>query len=344
MYWSLSLRKWVDNPDMPVVVFVCLQTWLLAASASGDNHVVHVNPGGNLTLPCGPSDPSGPSDNQQIPDFHETAPYSLEKVSPQPEVEWILPGRSNTSGSLIREKSGALYIVNISAESEGPYICSKQSKQYTVLVKLTKVPERVLNLTVTQHSFYATVSWCMGAEERVEGFLCQYRNDTSQYNQVMASDLVYKNSSRPLGAGSRTCDIYALLPNHTYFVKVAAYNSAGRGPFVSVVFRTKPDNTRTNSTTRSIVIGLMTGCALVIFVATAAISLFLRQRKYTNLQPISPVAECSLVEESELHTPSPSTNPHITLNPAFNIEMLENLDTSENACLMGDETHSRNNH
>lgn len=252
-------------------------------------------------------------------------------------IEWILPGRANTSGSLIRDKSGALYIVNVAQEAEGQYICNRTDYQHTVQVKIRRIPNRVLNLTVSSHSIYATVSWSVYGKQQIDGFVCKFRKDTSLLQQVSPRDLVFINSSHHLGPQSRTCDLYDLQPNHTYYVKVAAYNSAGEGGYVSAIVKTTPGTFFNHSPHRALAIAVTISILLTIVAVFIIGVLYVRlYRRCTDHQPASPLEDLSPEDESlELV-------PHITLNPAFNIEMLEHIspdynENSEHAFLMEQE-------
>ena len=62
--------------------------------------------------------------------------------------------------------------------------------------------------------------------------------DTSHFLSPSPSSKEY--SEKRLAADSRTCDIYNLVPNTTYFIQVAAYNKLGPGEFNSQMTTTKP--------------------------------------------------------------------------------------------------------
>ena len=62
--------------------------------------------------------------------------------------------------------------------------------------------------------------------------------DTSHLHSPNPNSKEY--SDKRLAADSRTCDIYNLVPNTTYFIQVAAYNKLGPGEFNAQMTTTKP--------------------------------------------------------------------------------------------------------
>ena len=68
------------------------------------------------------------------------------------------------------------------------------------------------------------------------GYICQHRPDRSSQENGG-----YSEEKRT--ADSLTCDLYNLVPNTTYYIRVAAFNKLGMGEFNSQMTTTKPINT-----------------------------------------------------------------------------------------------------
>jgi len=314
------------------LLLALLSFFSLTVTGSGsENTVLYLNKGENRTLSCG-SVSSGGTNTAELAEFQG------EEI-----VEWILPGRANLSNStdspdegnrfsaLVNDDTGDLMIVHAGESAEGLYSCIRGSDQYNMEVRLRRIPDRVINLTVITHSIYATVSWGLAGRSEVDGFLCLFRNDTSHLKQVHDSDLAYQNSSRRLGRDSRTCDLYGLKPNHTYFVKVAAYNAAGVGDYVSAMLRTSCTlgflEVSSSETRTAVIVGVCAGvlCLGTVSALAFLVGWYVRNRLYPGRQVV--------VDEEDGLDESVELMPQIILNPAFNIEMLENIspDFNENS-------------
>ncbi|XP_023326643.1 uncharacterized protein LOC111700057 [Eurytemora carolleeae] len=302
-------KVWKKENLLGLTLFICLLAVVGSKSNnSADIRTIVVDKGKNITISCGPeieprtlaSDSS--EGNETISDL------GISEDNPE-DGEWILPGRANLSGSLIKNHLGDLVLVKAQPEAEGVYTCYQSGRQYQVEVKVRKPPGRVLNLQTYSHPVYATVSWSVhqvGIQESARGFLCLYRNDTSQYTQVDEEDLSFLNSTVELGPNSRTCDLYNLTPNHTYFVKVAGYNSAGVGEFVSTILHT-PSPPHTLHSVRLVVSTILhtPSPPYTLHSVRLVVSTILHTPSSSHL-----LHSARLVVSTILHTPSPSHTLH----------------------------------
>lgn len=300
---------------------------LLSFVTRTDQRLVVVNEGANVTLACGEGTSS------------ELA-------------TWVLPNRANISGTLVLQQTGDLLIVAAVPAAAGVYTCTSDSDDASRLgsrveLRVRTVPGPVTNVTITPHSVYATVSWSFSSSPDLvpEGFLCQYRQE------VVNRDRLFLNTSSHLGPDTRTCDLYDLTPATTYYVKVAAFNELGLGEFVSTVFTTSNRSQACSHSASSFFIpeygrllGITLSSSLLALALLAAGLVLLLWNRNKRARPLSPLHE-ELADEESLELV-----PHITLNPSFNIEMLEHIspdynESSEHAFLVaissGASTNSR---
>jgi len=256
------------------------------------------------------------------------------------QLSWRHMGKLNTSASYVTEESGSLVITNAKPSDAGVYTCSTEDGNEITRIELQvrNVPSRISKLTVSPHSIFAIVTWDppYNGGYPILGYICQYREDASHTEKIQD----YRESHVP--TESETCSIYNLNPNTTYYVRVAAKNELGIGEFNSLMLMTRmstqleqspPHSSAQNGYGRVLSWGFAVTFVLALTMGSAGIALLLiRQR--THCQPVRPLKESP--EEDE----SLELVPHITLNPSFNIDMLEHLaadvnESSEHAFLVG---------
>lgn len=306
-------RSWPEHRWVRLLL-LCLILRSGGGSSDGDTaHKVIVDIGKRVVLPCG------------------------QNKSSHIDISWQYKGdehlRLNTSGTLIIADSGDLHIPKARPSDAGVYSCLA-GDQVMVQLRLTvqDVPATVTNMSVHTNSVFAIVSWdrapdCPDAAP-VSGYHCHHRRDTSHLPDNMV-DLEYIRQQVP--ATSTQCAVYRLRPNTTYFFRVAAYNRLGRGQFVAQSGTTQPLVTTADT-------GRGYGRLLVICLAVSLVGLatlgsgiaLLLVRRGSQV-PSRPLQE-SPAEEEALELV-----PHITLNPSFNIDMLEHLgeeESSEHAFLV----------
>jgi len=297
-------------------VHLCLFPPVVGAEVS--NTTVVVNMGDKIALPC-------------------TTTHTTSQLS------WRHPGKMNTTGSLVKKQSGALVIMNTSLSDAGMYYCMSGDQTVAqVQLKVYDVPSRINKILVSTNSVYSIVSWSAPADggHPILGYICQHRPDSSSQENGG-----YSEENRT--ADSLTCDLYNLVPNTTYYIRVAAFNKLGMGEFNSQMTTTKPINTVLLGTLPESLQGSQSGYGrvLAMSIAVSVIALatlgsgiaLLMIRHRGQAQPIRPLQESPGEDESlELV-------PHITLNPSFNIDMLEHIapdlnENSEHAFLVGSPT------
>jgi len=301
---------------------LCLFVMVVGAEVSKTTVVVNV--GGEISLPCA-----------------ESEQYNSSQLS------WRHPGKLNMTGSFVVKESGALVLMDTDPRDAGMYYCMASDNTVAqVTLQVNDVPSRINKILVSTDSVYSIVSWSEPKDGGypILGYICKHRVDTSHI--LSPSPLSGRYSEKRFAEDSRTCDIYKLSPNTTYYIGVAAYNKLGTGEFNSQMTTTKPLNKIVHKTLSSVQTSESEyGRVLAMSIAVSVIALatlgsgiallMIRHRGHT--QPVRPLQESPGEDESlELV-------PHITLNPSFNIDMLEHIapdfnENSEHAFLVGSPT------
>lgn len=324
---SHILRTYNFKISSIVYFLTCLLVFSQASQDSAIlNHkdksvVLTVDVGSSIIIPCG-EDPSNSSNT--------------------PTWIFLGPQKHNTSGSLIKNDSG-LYIGEAESAMAGRYQCQRAGVTSEVILRVMDVPNMVINMTVSTYTVYALVSWEVNEANgsSLTGFSCQFRRDTSQLGHLPEEALAKLKTWQDVGPkllepDSRTCGVYDLTPNTTYYFRVAATNRIGMGEFVNkmettkVLVQTQPEGYGYG---RVVVMSLVVSVIALGTVGSGIALLMVKHR--VKPQPVRPLQESPGEEESlELV-------PHITLNPSFNIDMLEHIgpescdtDNSEHAFLV----------
>jgi len=307
-------RRSAGRQRLPHLLLLCLA---LPTGGSPDQANVTVDLGQRVELPC---------------------PHNQDS-----NISWQFSGerhlRLNASTSQITPS--ALVIPAAELTDAGLYTCHADN-QVVIQVRLDvrTVPSRVTNMSVHTNSVFAIVSWASPGREHglpVLEFICQHREDTSHKDNPTSADLEF--SSQRINANDSSCALYRLLPNTTYYFRIAAVNRLGRGDFVSLMGKTRPlvkslgvlTYEEEEEAGYGRVLAICLSVSLLGLVTVGSGIALLTIRKSSSAPAPRPLQETVVGEESlELV-------PHITLNPSFNIDMLEHIgeeDSSEHAFLV----------
>ena len=278
-------------------------------------------------------------------------------------ISWQFAGdehlRLNTSGSLIIADSGDLVIPRARLSDAGVYSCLA-AHQPVVVVSLgvRDVPSRVTNMSVHTNSVFAVGEWWVGVAQssasppvtwdtpgpehglQVEGFLCQNRRDTSHLPGPSSSqDLEYRQQELPATASQ--CAVYHLLPNTTYFFGVAAHNRLGRGDWVSLQATTRPlvrslgvpPALEEQGYGRLLAVCLSVSLLALLTLGSGIALLMVRRGTQVPARPLQvrqvPGPAHMSPQDQEDKEEALELVPNITLNPSFNIDMLEHVGEEE---------------
>jgi len=245
-------------------------------------------------------------------------------------INWIVSNVKEKCQNSAVQADGSLLLSNVTRANSHIYTCQDaETNQSLGSIKLNvrSVPPAVNNLTVITHSVYALVTWHLheNGGYSVEGFLLQYRIDESYSNSTSTWTVINCNSS--------TVKVFHLMPNSTYYFRVQAVNKLGPGPEVSVMAKTKYDPQEVQKANEQLLsieqksssniymkVTIVAICLVVITFATLSfgISLVLFRNCGQNMHT---ELNCEATEEEVLELV-----PHITLNPSFNIDMLEYIE------------------
>lgn len=248
-------------------------------------------------------------------------------------TNWIVSGnvgkpRSQNSAVL---DDGSLFISNLTKSDSHLYKCQDaETNQSLGSVKLIvrSVPPSVNNLTIITHSVYALITWELygNGGYPISKFLLKYR-------QVTNSPKLEWNIIDDIQPNASSVTVYQLEPNTTYFFRIQAFNKLGAGHEVTVMAKTKfnlkeinkakelqvkDENSTTNIYMKVTIVAI--GLVVVTFaILSLGISLVLFRHCGKNVH--TELQNCEATEEEVLELV-----PHITLNPSFNIDMLEYIE------------------
>jgi len=314
-----SVKKCLNLSFLYCSVHLCLS--VMGVDSKVQTDIVVVNVGENTTLPC------------RLDMLDSEFSSSL--------LSWRHPGKINKTGAIVIKDSGALYLHETNPSDAGIYSCVAGDQVLSrVELQVYDVPSRISDLVVTTNSVYSIVSWRAPYDGGypIHGYICQHKLDSSLLHPPQERS---KYSEKRLAPDSRTCDLYGLVPNTTYLVRVAAYNKLGAGEYHSKVTTTKPEVTQLHNLSleedqdgygRVLAMSIAVSVLALATLGSGIALLLIKHRG--QVQSIRPLQESPGEEESlELV-------PHITLNPSFNIDMLEHCapdgnGNSEHAFLVG---------
>jgi len=252
-------------------------------------------------------------------------------------ISWRYQGsehlRLNTSGTLIIAESGDLQISQARPSDGGVYTCLDGDTTITqIRLTVLDTPSTVTNMSVHTNSVFAIVTWDRAADSPdslpVSGYHCQYRQDTSHLPDSEVTSIGMEYVQLEVGANSSQCSVYKLSPNTTYYFRVAAYNRLGSAHWVAQAGTTTPALTQHGTQPYGRLLVICVAVSLVGLVTLGSGIALLLVRRGGQMGP-RPLKESPAEEALELV-------PHITLNPSFNMDMLEHLgeESSEHAFLV----------
>ena len=213
---------------------------------------------------------------------------------------------------------------------------------FEFLSQIRTVPPQVTNLTVHPHTVFALVTWMPPPMSNtsavtippVAHYLLRYRRDRNEFGDDEKWIEMRLNSS------STTCTVYGLTPASTYYFSVIAVNSVGEGKNVThlpVKTGSDPDEIQAahdndddgyNHEDDEATLWKLWIVGIAVMIVTFSvigfgISLLLIRNCDHHRRRLN-ASSCETTEEEAMELV-----PHITLNPSFNIDMLEYLDNDQ---------------
>jgi len=340
--WPAWRRPWTDA--IPAVVAALAVSSVLALNeegSSGSFESHYADQGRNVSLHCvGHAGSSG-------------VLWTHHRRGPDDEGVILPPRRtplSSSSRRILPQPNGDLLIYGLLPEDSKPYTCQDMESNesiHTVFLVVRSVPPAVANLTVIPHSVFALVTWSSVVDDGgcpVDRYVLGYRRDRSRLEtdvfdpriphspaETQRKAVSYKWSYiRDIAPSATSKAVYGLVPNSTYYFRLCAVNRLGMGGNVSVIAKTLFDeseveaavhegrgNEEEGSTFKMAMVGI------TVFVVTFAIigfgiSLLLIRNCDKGRRSGHSSSGCDATEEEAMELV-----PHITLNPSFNIDMLE---------------------
>ena len=225
---------------------------------------------------------------------------------------------------------------------------------HTVFLVVRTVPPAVANLTVIPHSVFALVTWSPVADDAdggypVDRYVLGYKRDSGESEAGRLDPRISHSSAetlreaadqwsyvRNIAPSATSKAVYGLVPNSTYYFRLCAVNRLGMGENASVAVRTLFDESEVEAA-HDLVLedrGQREGeeeesafklamVGVTVFVVTFGvigfgISLLLIRNCDNGRRSGHSSSGCDATEEEAMELV-----PHITLNPSFNIDMLE---------------------
>ena len=273
----------------------------------------------------------------------------------------ILPHRRtplpSASRRILPQPNGDLLLLGLLPEDSKPYTCQDMESNesiHTVFLVVRTVPPAVANLTVIPHSVFALVTWSPVADDAdggypVDGYVLGYRRDSGESEAGRLDPRIHSSAEtlreaadqwsyvRNIAPSATSKAVYGLVPNSTYYFRLCAVNRLGMGEDASVAVRTLFDESEVEAA-HDLVLedrGQREGggeqesafklamVGVTVFVVTFGvigfgISLLLIRNCDNGRRSGHSSSGCDATEEEAMELV-----PHITLNPSFNIDMLE---------------------
>lgn len=324
--------------------------------------------GQNVTLNC--SRGEGVPNSSVAWSYHNVA-FSGPDSSPSALLFAPLPSRTPPVRQHLQPlPNGSLALFDLSETDGRVYTCQDMESNESlnsVLLRVRTVPPAVTNLSVMAHSVYALVTWVVPGDggANLAGFRLRYRRDKSHLSEedelALAIDerRSYEWTDVPLiGPLETTYTVYGLAPNSTYFFRICAENRLGCGGNVSVMVDTTyvesevdaakelmAEGTHDQSYFKIWVVALsLIGLTCLILILGISLVLLRNCDKDRRGNACEEYFQTTEEEAMELV-------PHITLNPSFNIDMLEFIEaesTSSSSILahreIGSNSHDSEGH
>jgi len=298
------------------LVALMLSTFLQQLVFSSNFKSIFRDEGDNVTLIC---------------------PASLEKSA---NLNWIITDAQakeefqNQVLNNVVQDDGSLFLENVSRTDSHLYTCQDAENNQSlgsIKLQICGVPSAVNNFTAITHSVYALVTWNLDDDGGypVEKFVLKYRLDESLSNSTSTQ---HWNVIDHLKPNTSSMAVFHLMPNSTYYFRIQAVNKLGPGNEISLMAKTKYDLDEVkkandllsieqeNSSSFYMKVTIVTICLVLITFAILSLGISLvlfrncGQTGHTELN-------CEATEDEVMELV-----PHITLNPSFNIDMLEYIE------------------
>ncbi|XP_012272506.1 neuronal cell adhesion molecule isoform X2 [Orussus abietinus] len=180
---------------------------------------VSVDLGQNLTLACADED-------------------VLSHSGESSGVMWVREGREDGQVQRLKvEPSGALELVNVSADDAGNYTCTldqdADAVKARIKVQVKTPPPALHNVWVKPSTILANILWEVAGTGGypIIDFTAEYRLKPTADEEPEEWKPIVPSHIPP---NSRQIDVYHLEPNTTYSFRVWATNQLGRGEIVEV--------------------------------------------------------------------------------------------------------------
>jgi len=231
------------------------------------------------------------------------------------------------------QDDGSLFLENVSRSDSHLYTCQDAENNQSlgsIKLEIRSVPSAVNNFTAITHSVYALVTWNLDDDGgyAVQKFVLKYRLDESSTN----TSILHWNVLDNLKPNTSSVAVFHLMPNSTYYFRIQAVNRLGPGHEISLMAKTKYDPEEVKQANELLSIEQENSSSLYMKVTIVTICLVLITFAILSLG-ISLVLfrNCGQTGHSELNCEATEDEvmelvPHITLNPSFNIDMLEYIE------------------
>jgi len=294
-----------------LLLFTFLQQLVFSSNFTS---VVH-NEGENVTLIC---------------------PQNLQRSA---NLNWIVTDAQakedfqNQVLNHVVQDDGSLFLENVSRSDSHLYTCQDAENNQSlgsIKLQINGIPSAVNNFTAITHSVYALVTWNLDDDGGypVQKFVLKYRLDESLSNTSTQHWNILDN----LKPNTSSMAVFHLMPNSTYYFRIHAVNKLGPGQEISLMAKTKFDPEEVeqanellsmeqeNSSNLYMKVTIVTIC--LVLITFAILSLGISLVLFRN---------CGQTGHSELNCEATEDEvmelvPHITLNPSFNIDMLEYIE------------------
>jgi len=300
-----------QKPLVALLLFTFLQQLVFSSNFTS---VVH-NEGENVTLIC---------------------PQNLQRSA---NLNWIVTDAQakedfqNQVLNHVVQDDGSLFLENVSRSDSHLYTCQDAENNQSlgsIKLQINGIPSAVNNFTAITHSVYALVTWNLDDDGGypVQKFVLKYRLDESLSNTSTQHWNILDN----LKPNTSSMAVFHLMPNSTYYFRIHAVNKLGPGQEISLMAKTKFDPEEVeqanellsmeqeNSSNLYMKVTIVTIC--LVLITFAILSLGISLVLFRN---------CGQTGHSELNCEATEDEvmelvPHITLNPSFNIDMLEYIE------------------
>jgi len=283
--------------------------------------IVYKDEGQNVTLKCSNGSLNG----------------SIWIVSDENSKFAGLKPRSPNSAVL---KDGSFFISDLSSSDSHLYTCQdvETNKSLRIVKLIVKsVPPSVNNLTIIPHSVYALVTWELHGNGGypIKNFLLQYRKIKTENDSLGVASPTSSSWMKlePIEPNASSTTVYRLEPNVSYFFRMQAVNILGAGHEVTVMAKTKYDIHEINeakelqsvdsepSTNIYMKVTIVAICLVIVTFAILSLGISLVLFRHCG-KNVHTELRCEASTEEEVL----ELVPHITLNPSFNIDMLEYIE------------------